>query len=98
MNRSELISLLADKNPHLTASDVELVVKGVMNSIGNHLVNGGRVELRGFGSFSIRTKAQRLGRNPKTGEKVHVPEKAVLNFRSGNELRGRVNVEPVKLK
>jgi integration host factor subunit beta len=96
MTRSEIISLLADKHPNLTASDVELVVKTVIDSIGNHLIKGGRVEIRGFGTFSVRTRPPRLGRDPRTGEKVHVPEKSVLNFRPGTELRERVNVEQVE--
>jgi integration host factor subunit beta len=90
MTRSKLISRLADKHPKLTASDVELVVKAVIDSIGNHLVKGGRVEIRGFGSFSAHTRPPRLGRDPRTGEKVHVSEKRVLNFRPGTELRERV--------
>lgn len=93
MIRSELISHLADKHPHLTASDIELVVKAVIDSIGNHLVKGGRVEIRGFGSFSAHARPPRLARNPRTGEKVHVPEKLVLKFRPGTEFRKRVNTE-----
>ncbi len=96
MLRTELISLLAKKHPDFTASDVELAVKSIIDSIINQLAQGGRVEMRGFGSFSVRTRPARLGRNPKTGEEVQVPEKAVLNFRSGNELRERVNVGLVK--
>jgi integration host factor subunit beta len=91
MTRSELISLLTDKHPHLTASDVEFIVKIVIDSIGGHLVKGGRVEIRGFGSFSSHARPPRLGRNPKTGEKVHVPRKYVPHFKPGNELRERVN-------
>ena len=95
MIRSELISKLAAKHPQFTASDVDLVVKTIIDSIVNHLGQGGRVELRGFGSFSIGIRPPRLGLNPRTGEKVQVPEKAVLNFRSGNELRERANVVQV---
>jgi integration host factor subunit beta len=79
----------------LTASDVELVVRAVIDGIGNHLVKGGRVEIRGFGSFSAHARSPRLARNPKTGEKVHVPRKYVPHFRPGNELRERVNIELV---
>jgi len=93
MIRSELISNLADKHPQFTASDVELAVKTIIDSLANQLAKGGRVEIRGFGSFSVRTRPPRLGHNPKTGEKVQVPEKRVLYFRPGNELRERVNVE-----
>ena len=96
MTRSKLISHLADKHSHLTASDVVLAVNTVIDSIGNHLVKGGRVEIRGVGSFSVRTRPPRLGRDPRTGEKVHVPEKRVLHFRPGSELRERVNVEEVE--
>jgi integration host factor subunit beta len=96
MTRSKLISRLAEKHPKLTASDVGLVVKTVMNSIGNHLAHGGRIEIRGFGSFSSYTRPPRLGRNPMTGEIVPVPEKRVPHFKAGIELRERVNVEEVE--
>jgi integration host factor subunit beta len=96
MTRSKLISLLADKNPKLTASDVVLAVNTVIDSIGNHLVKGGRIEIRGFGSFSSYTRPPRLGRNPMTGEIVPVPEKRVPHFKAGIELRERVNVEEVE--
>ena len=95
MIRSKLTSLLADKHPQLTTSDVELAVKTILDSLANQLAKGDRVEIRGFGSFSVRTRPPRLGHNPRTGEKVQVAEKNVLNFRAGNELRERVNVEPV---
>ncbi|KXS33191.1 MAG: Integration host factor subunit beta [Candidatus Gallionella acididurans] len=93
MIRSELISHLADKHPQYTASDVELAVKTIVDSIVNRLAKGGRVELKRFGSFSVRTRPPRLGRNPGTGEEVKVPEKSVLNFKPGTELRERVNKE-----
>ncbi len=91
MIRSELISNLAHKHTQFTTSDFELAVKTIIDSILNQLAQGDRVELRGFGSFSVRTRPARLGLNPRTGEKVQVPEKAVLNFRPGVELRERVN-------
>jgi len=93
MIRSELISILAEKHPQLTASDVELAVKNIIDSLANSLAKGGRVEIRGFGSFSVRIRPARLGRNPKTGEEVQVPERATLYFRPGTELRERVNKE-----
>ena len=93
MIRSELVFILATKHPQFTTSDIELAVKTLIDSIINHLAQGHRVELRGLGTFSIRSRPARLGRNPSTGEEVHVPGKAVLNFRSGNELRKRINVE-----
>jgi integration host factor subunit beta len=95
MTRSKLISHLADKHPHLTASDVVLAVNTVIDYIGNHLAKGGRVEIRGVGSFSARTRPPRLGHDPRTGEKVHVPEKRVLYFRPGTELRERVKQRDV---
>jgi len=93
MIRSELITKLADKHSQIKLSDVELAVKILIDSIANHLVRGARVEIRGFGSFNVHTRPPRLGRNPKTGEEVIVPEKNVLNFKAGNELRERVNKE-----
>jgi len=92
MIRSELVSNLAIKHPQFTASDVELAVKTIVDSLANRLAKGGRVEIRGFGSFSVRIRPPRLGRNPSTGEEVNVPEKRVLHFRPGTELRERVNV------
>lgn len=93
MLRTELISILAEKYPQFTASDAGLIVKTVIDSIVNHLGQGGRVEIRGFGTFSAHIRPPRIGRNPKTGEVVHVPRKYVPHFKPGNELRERVNVE-----
>ena len=73
--------------------DVQLAVKTIIDSLANSLAKGGRVEIRGFGSFSVRTRPARKGRNPKTGEEVKVPERAALKFRAGTELRERVNIE-----
>jgi|SRR5665647_1421569 len=98
MIRSELISKLAAKHPQFTISDVELAVKTIIDSIINQLGQGDRFEIRGFGSFSVRTRPARLGLNPRTGEKVQVPEKCFLYFRPGIELRDRVNVESVKMQ
>ena len=92
MLRTELISLLAKKHPQFTTSDIEVAVKTIIDSIINQLAHGDRVELRGVGSFSIRTRPARLGLNPRTGARVQVPEKRVLYFRPGIELRERVNV------
>jgi len=96
MLRTELISILAEKYPQFTASDSGLIVNTVINSIVTHLGQGGRVEIRGFGTFSAHARPPRLGRNPKTGEEVHVPRKFVPHFKPGNELRVRVNVEQDK--
>jgi len=90
MLRTELIALLIDKHPQFPASDTRLLVSTLIDEIVNHLGQCGRVEIRGFGGFSIRTRPPRSGRNPKTGEKIHVPEKNVLNFRPGKELREMV--------
>ena len=92
MIKSELIAKLAAENPHLTSRDVERVVHLVLDSMVQALENGGRVELRGFGAFSVRSRPARAGRNPRTGEAVDVPAKAVPFFKSGKELRERLNV------
>ncbi|MGC1301909.1 MAG: integration host factor subunit beta [Caulobacteraceae bacterium] len=92
MIRSELIAKLAEENPHLTNKDVERVVAIILDGICDSLADGGRVELRGFGAFSVRSRPARAGRNPRTGEAVQVKAKAVPFFKSGKELRERLNV------
>jgi integration host factor subunit beta len=91
MIKSELISKLAEENPHLTHKDVERVVGVILDRITGALVAGGRVELRGFGAFSVRSRPARVGRNPRTGQSVKVKAKAVPFFKSGKELRERLN-------
>lgn len=91
MTRSELIAHLAAQNPHLRQDDVEAVVQTVFETIADTLARGGRVELRGFGAFSVRSRPARSGRNPRTGETVDVPAKSVPFFKSGKELRERLN-------
>lgn len=91
MLRSELISKLAEENPDLKAEDLERVVGVVLDEIAEALANGHRVELRGFGAFSVRQRKARKGRNPRTGEPVEVTAKTVPFFRPGKELRARVN-------
>jgi integration host factor subunit beta len=93
MIKSELISALADENPHLTQRDVERVISVIFESIIGSLEGGGRVELRGFGAFSVRSRSARPGRNPRTGEAVHVRAKHVPFFKSGKELRARLNAD-----
>ena len=93
MIKSELISKLAAENPHLTRTDVERVVNTMLESMTNALERGGRVELRGFGAFSVRGRPARSGRNPHTGEAVEVEAKAVPFFKSGKELRERLNLQ-----
>ncbi|MBN9561256.1 MAG: integration host factor subunit beta [Alphaproteobacteria bacterium] len=91
MTRSELIAELAAANPHLTGRDVELIVSTVFEEITGALARGERVELRGFGAFTVKRRNARTGRNPRTGEAVPVDEKAVPFFKAGKELRERVN-------
>jgi integration host factor subunit beta len=93
MIKSELIAALAAENPHLTQKDVERVVSVILESVASALEDGGRVELRGFGAFSVRSRPARPGRNPKTGEPVDVQAKHVPFFKSGKELRARLNAD-----
>jgi len=93
MIKSELIAKLAAENPHLTQRDVERVVGVILERVINALENGGRVELRGFGAFSVRSRPARAGRNPRTGDPVDVRAKHVPFFKSGKELRARLNAE-----
>ena len=94
MTKSELIADLAEANPHLTARDVELIVATIFDEITAALSRGSRVELRGFGAFTVKRRDARTGRNPRTGEAVPVDEKAVPFFKAGKELRERVNRGP----
>jgi len=91
MIKSELITRMADKNPHLTRSDIEKIVNVIFEEISDTLSSGGRIELRGFGSFSIKRRPARMGRNPRTGAVVSVPEKNAPYFRTGKDLRERLN-------
>jgi integration host factor subunit beta len=90
MTKSDLIKRLAAANPHLYTRDVERIVATVFNQIGTALARGDRVELRGFGAFSTRTRGQRVGHNPRTGVPVAVPDRATPHFRTGKELRERL--------
>lgn len=96
MLRSELIDKLHDENPHLTRNDMERVVAVVLESITQTLERGARVELRGFGAFSVRHRKARAGRNPRTGEDVFVPEKHVPFFRTGKDLRESIDTSKDK--
>ena len=93
MIKSELIAALARENPHLTQRDIERVVGVIFEKMINALEGGGRVELRGFGAFSVRSRPARAGRNPRTGEPVDVRAKHVPFFKSGKELRARLNAD-----
>lgn len=91
MIRSELIQIITDQNPHLYQRDVERIVNTVFDEITNAMANGDRVELRGFGAFSVKRRVARVGRNPRTGASVDVEEKHVPFFKTGKLLRDRLN-------
>lgn len=91
MTKSELIDRLAEQQKHLAHLDVELGVKSVLEQMSAALAAGERIEIRGFGSFSLHFRAPRMGRNPKTGEAVALPGKHVPHFKPGKALRERVN-------
>ena len=91
MIKSELVLKIAEKNPHLYHRDVERIVNRVFDEIINTMKDGNRVELRGFGAFSVKERRARTGRNPRTGESVEVTEKRVPFFKTGKELRQKLN-------
>ena len=91
MTKSELILRLAEKNPHLYHRDVERIVTAIFDEISTALSRGDRVELRGFGAFSVKNRDARTGRNPRTGESVQVAEKHVPFSKTGKRLRERLN-------
>lgn len=93
MTKSELVQKIAENNPHLYLRDVEKIVDTVFDSISQALVNGDRVELRGFGAFSVKHRDARIGRNPRTGESVQVPPKSMPFFKTGKQLHERLNGE-----
>lgn len=92
MTKSELIAKLAAHFPQLGAADAELAVKMILDAMAKSLSQGERIEIRGFGSFGLNYRPPRVGRNPKSGDKVHVPAKYVPHFKAGKELRERVDV------
>ncbi|HZJ95402.1 MAG TPA: integration host factor subunit beta [Thiopseudomonas sp.] len=91
MNKSELIERIVDQHEQLSVRDVELAVKAMLEQMTQVLSSGNRIEVRGFGSFSVNYRAPRTGRNPKTGEPVELPGRYVPHFKPGKELRDRVN-------
>ena len=93
MTKSELIAKLAAHFPQLGAADAELAVKMILDAMAKSLSQGERIEIRGFGSFGLNYRPPRVGRNPKSGEKVQVPAKYVPHFKAGKELRERVDIE-----
>lgn len=93
MIKSELVQRLTEKNPHLYQRDVEKIVNAILDEVTAALAGGNRVELRGFGAFSVKKRDARLGRNPRTGAHVDVDEKMVPFFKTGKEMRERLNVQ-----
>ena len=91
MTKSELIARLAGRYPQLVAKDAEYAVKTILDAMTLSLVNGQRIGIRGFGSFGLNYRPPRTGRNPKSGDRVQVPEKFVPHFKAGKELRERVD-------
>lgn len=91
MVKSELIRALNEKLPELQAKDVELALNCIIGQMTDALAQGERIEIRGFGSFSRRHRAPRVGRNPKTGEPVNLPAKAVVHFKPGNQMKAQVD-------
>tara|TARA_Y100000994_G_C15702475_1_gene445733 strand:- start:4920 stop:5246 length:327 start_codon:yes stop_codon:yes gene_type:complete len=93
MTKSELIMRMAEQNPHLYQRDIERIISTILDEITSALARGDRVELRGFGAFSVKKRDARIGRNPRTGESVAVDTKIVPYFKTGKELRQRLNSE-----
>ncbi|AJD48553.1 integration host factor subunit beta [Isoalcanivorax pacificus W11-5] len=91
LTKSELIERISARQKQLSPKDVELAVKSLIEEMADNLANGGRIEIRGFGSFSLHFRAPRVGRNPKTGASVELQGKYVPHFKPGKELRDRVN-------
>lgn len=91
MTKSELIAILAGRYPQLAVRDTDIAVKTMLEAMTEALAAGQRIEIRGFGSFSLSARSPRIGRNPKSGEKVMVPGKQVPHFKAGKELRERVD-------
>ena len=97
MTKSDLIARLAERFPQLVAKDADFAVKMILDAMSEALVRGDRIEIRGFGSFSLHYRPPRMGRNPKTGESVALPAKHVPHFKPGKELRERVSdVTPIE--
>jgi integration host factor subunit beta len=94
MIKSELIERISSQNPHLYQRDVEKIVNAVLDTIVAAMARGDRVELRGFGAFFVKTRTARAGRNPKTGELLNVAEKRLPFFKTGKEMRERLNSGP----
>jgi integration host factor subunit beta len=98
MTRSDLVEELAARFSQLTNRDVELAVKAILDAMNDSLVRGYRIEIRGFGSFSVNRRPPRIGRNPRSGESVAIPEKKVPHFKTGKALREAVDQRTVELE
>lgn len=96
MTKSELIERIARQQEQLPARDIEAAVKMILERMTQALVRNQRIEIRGFGSFTLHYRGPRVGRNPKTGERVELPGKYVPHFKPGKDLRERVNARPVR--
>lgn len=96
MIKSELVLKIAEQNPHLYQRDVEKIVNAILDTIADALARGDRVELRGFGAFSVKKRDARTGRNPRTGEAVSISQKVVPVFKTGKEMRQRLNAPQQK--
>ena len=94
MTRSDLVALLADRFPQLTQRDTEFAVKTILDAMSDALAKGHRIEIRGFGSFQVNRRPPRMGRNPRSGEQVLIPEKLVPHFKPGKALREAVDAQP----
>ncbi len=92
MTKSELIARLAGRFPQLVAKDADCAVKVILDAMADSLSQGDRIEIRGFGSFALNYRPPRIGRNPKSGERVEVAQKYVPHFKAGKELRERVDI------
>jgi len=92
MTKSDLIAQLAERFPQLVAKDADFAVKMILDAMSEALAKGDRIEIRGFGSFALNYRPPRVGRNPKSGDKVSVPQKWVPHFKAGKELRERVDI------
>lgn len=97
MIKSELVLKIAEQNPHLYQRDVENIVNAILDTIADALARGDRVELRGFGAFSVKKRDARTGRNPRTGASVEISQKFVPVFKTGKEMRQRLNAAPPKV-
>ena len=94
MTRSDLVALLADRFGQLTQRDTEFAVKTILDAMSDSLAQGHRIEIRGFGSFQVNRRPPRMGRNPRSGEQVLIPEKLVPHFKPGKALREAVDAQP----